>query len=340
MNDGSATTPESGGPRQPQNPAALPSGGPASDPAFPPYTARPAYGYPPPPEPGQPGHGYGYPQDVGGYGYPQDIGGYGYPHAAGPAEPDWQQLADRNEQARRRRKRLFLVGGGVLAAAAVAAAVTAAVALSGDGAPAPAAAGSASPSVSASAASPSASVTPPTTPLQLLSDARLDRAPISVNVLFPAGTLSVQGRLYTLLGTELDKGCRVAPVNGLEQTVSALGCSDVYRATYVDDRHVQITVGVATFTGATHATGAKSGTRGNIAPLVKDRAKDFCRTGVRCVTTQSSLGRYAYFTIAGPDNGSAVPDGDKAVGQAARDISGSVYETLLERGRTGLATFG
>ncbi|WP_052390048.1 hypothetical protein [Streptomyces sp. NRRL B-24484] len=330
MNDGSETTPESGGQQQPQNPAAPPSQGAVPDAAFPPHLARqPAYGYPPPQDPGQPGFSYG---------YPQGVGGYGYPNAAGPAEPDWQQMADRNEQAQRKRKRLFVIGGSVLAAAAVAAAVTTAVLMSGNDA-GTGSSDQASPSASASDASPSASLAPPTTPLELLSDARLDKSPVTVNVLYPAPTLSVQGRLYTLLGTELDKGCKVAPVNGLEQTVSALGCYNVYRATYVNDSHVQITVGIATFASAARATKAKSGTKGNVAPLVKDRAKDFCKSGVKCATTQSSLGRYAYYTIAGPDDGSAVAAGDKVAIQAARDISGSVYETLLERGRTGMAKF-
>ncbi|GAA5001601.1 hypothetical protein GCM10025734_37500 [Kitasatospora paranensis] len=330
MNDGSATTPESGGQQQPQHPAAPPSQGAAPGSPFPPHAEpqQAAYGYPPPQEPGQPG-----------YGYPQGFGGYGYPPAAA-AEPDWQQLADRNAQAQQRRKRAFLIGGGVLAAAALAGIVGTTLVLSDD-ARTPAAADTPAPSVSSSASASTASPLPtPTTPLALLSDARLDRAPVSVGVLFAAPTLTIQGRVYTLLEKELDKGCKLAPVNGLEQTLASLDCYNVYRATYAGPDHVQITVGVATFASASRATKAKSGGKGNMSALVKGPVKDFCRTGVTCATTRSSLGRYAYFTLAGPDDGSAVASNDKTAQQAARDISGSVYETLLERGRTGLAAAG
>ncbi|MFD9127347.1 hypothetical protein [Kitasatospora sp. NPDC059571] len=323
MNDGS-TAPEFGG--QPQQPEGSPStgeGAAAPGPAVPGQPA--AYGYPPAQEAGP--FGYGYPQGATAYGYPP------------PAEPDWQELADRNAQSTRRRRRALLIGGGVLAVAAVAGLVATALVLSrGRGAP-EAAEASPSPSVSASGASASASPSAPTTPLQLLGDSRLDKAALSAEALFPAKTLTVQDRRYTLLGTDSDKDCNRAPVDGLEKTLASADCRTVYRATYADEHHVQVTVGVAVFTSSSRAKKAKADGKGRMGPLVKGGAKGFCATGVTCATSRSSLGRYAYFTVAGPDDGSAVPADDKAAQQAGRDVASSVYDTLLERGRTGLASY-
>ncbi|GAA0661763.1 hypothetical protein GCM10010193_11140 [Kitasatospora atroaurantiaca] len=339
MSDGSAVTPESGE-QQPQNPSAIPPQAAAPTPQFPTHT-QPQQGFDPaagfPPQAAAPNPSYGYPPAQGGYGYPAAQGGYGYPPLAAPAEePDWYSLAEQNEASSRKRKRLLLIGGGVLAAAAVAGIVVTTLMVGGDKTP------DAGPSASASAsgkASPSASETgpAPTTPLEVISSTRTDTASVTLTALFPSPTLNLQGRLYTKIATDLDKDCKAAPVNGLEQTLHSLGCYNVYRATYSNGSGLEITVGVATFASDTRATKAKAGTKGNIAPLVKDTVTAFCQNGVKCATTQSSLGRYAYFTIAGPADGSAVSDKDKAALAAAKDISGSIYENLLERGRTGLA---
>jgi len=268
-------------------------------------------------------------------------GGYGYPPLPGD-EPDWSALADRNAAEARRRKRLLAIGGSVLGTALIAGAVTADVALTGPDAPstaAGAAAGSASPSAASASASASgsSSAAPPTTPLQVISSTRTDKATVSVGTLFPAATVTVQGRTYTRLATDLDKECTPASTTGgLTEALTANGCYNVYRATYSGGPGLEITVGVVTFASDSRATKAKNDGKGNVLPLVKDKATPFCQN-VACATTRNSLGRYAYFTIAGPVGGKAVDEKDKASPQAAKDIAASVYDNLLERGRTGLA---
>ncbi|MFJ1703122.1 hypothetical protein [Kitasatospora sp. NPDC088346] len=270
-------------------------------------------------------------------------GGYGGPPGP-PEEPDWYALADRNEAESRRRKRLFVIGGGVLATALVAGGVTAALALtrpetrSRAAGPAAASAPASAPvSASASAsASASPSGAPPTTPLGVISSSTWDRASVSVGTLFPAATLTVQGRTYTRLATDLDRDCTASGVGGLTEALTHNGCYNVYRATYGNGAGLQVTVAVATFASDSRAARAKNDGKGGALPLVKDRATPFCAT-VTCATARNSLGRYGYFTVAGPTDGKAVADGDKTAPQAVKDIAGSVYDTLLERGRAGLA---
>ncbi|WP_354641016.1 hypothetical protein [Kitasatospora camelliae] len=316
MSDGQAVNPEAGG----QQAQGFPHQGPT----------------PASPFPGQPQQsGYGFPQQ-GGYGYPPPQDGYGYPPLASPAEPDWYALAEEAESSSRRRKRMFMIGGGVLTLVAVAGIVGATLFLTRDKGEA-----SADPTVAASAdASPSASesVPAPTTPLEVISNSKTDKAPVNVGTLFPSPTITMGDRTYTKVTTEVDEECKdVSLANGLSESLKALGCYNVYRATYTTANGQEVTVGVITFASDSRATKAKGTPKGNINPLVKDAVTPFCQGGVKCATNKSSIGRYAFFSIAGPADGKAMADKDKNAPQAAKDLIESVYQTLLDRGRTGLA---
>ncbi|WP_371497551.1 hypothetical protein OG871_16425 [Kitasatospora sp. NBC_00374] len=264
-------------------------------------------------------------------------GGYGG-RPGPPEEPDWYALADRNEAEARRRKRLFVIGGGVLGTALAAGGVAAALALTGPDARPPASAAPSPTGAATADASPSASASaaPPTTPLGVISSTKWDKASVSVGTLFPAATLTVQGRTYTRLATDLDKDCTGSAAGGLTEALTGNGCYNVYRATYGNGAGLQVTVAVATFASDSRAAKAKNDGKGNALPLVKDKATPFC-PGVTCATARNSLGRYAYFTVAGPTTGKVVADADTAAPQAVKDIAASVYDTLLERGRAGLA---
>lgn len=273
-----------------------------------------------------------------GYGYPPAQGGYGYPPLANAAEPDWYSLAEENAAKARKRKRMFMIGGGVLAVAAVGGIVFTTLALSDPKQPGPKPTASASGGGDTASPSPSYTGPAPTTPLEVLNSTDTDRAYVTVDSLFPSANLNLNGHLYTKMTTDVDKGCKTAAGNGLESTLASLYCYNVYRATY-SYNNLEITIGVATFMNDSRATKAKAATAGNIVPLVKDKVTPFCKTATDCVSWKGALGRYAYFTIAGPADGSAVSAKDNTTWKSAKEISDSMYETLLARGQTGLANW-
>lgn len=294
----------------------------------------------------------------GGYGYPPS--GYGYPQAdprqpavppawtppshglaGGPDaqrnEPDWSALAEQTE-ADRRRRRLLLIGGGALGAAAVAAAVTAAVVTASHAGPGPA------PTASATSAPPLPTPSfshvvppPPPDPLAMLSDGRRDTAPLTAAGLFPGTQLIMQGRQYAKGAVDATADCSSVAAGGLAPVLTGNGCRTMLRASYTRGG-VAVTVGVAVFADKAAADRAKQQfQQGYVLPLPGAGIPDFCR-GVACQTTMNSVGRYAYFTIAGLTGGTPVTAGNTEVRQAAGDIAAFAADSIVQRGRDEAAT--
>ncbi|MFD3353724.1 hypothetical protein [Streptomyces fradiae] len=323
----------------------------------------PGYGYPH----GQGEPGYGYPH---GQGQPQPPGqpAYGYPHphdrqppagqapafGQGPASgqapafggqgdgtPDWSALAEESET-RQRRRRWLLAGGGVLATAAIATVVAVAVVSTDKGSPGPAGAASGSASVPGGAELPtdapgpqpsfsSVAPPPPPDPMDFISSAAKDKAPLSAEDLFPGKKLTFGDRVYAKGATSSTTQCASAGKGGLGAVLEQHGCTRVIRATYTRDG-VAVTVGVALFADQAAALKAKEGARGGIVPLAGDGVGDFCRATV-CLRRSNALGRYAYFTQAGFTSGKKVTQSDTAVFRTSDDLAAFTVSQIHARGR-------
>ncbi|MCN9241438.1 hypothetical protein NGF19_11665 [Streptomyces sp. RY43-2] len=261
---------------------------------------------------------------------PQDNGG---------GTPDWAALADASE-ARAKRRRLLLILGGALATVAVGAAVAVAVvtadrgsAASGD--PTPALPGASHiPSESADPAPSFAptSAPPPLDPMDFISSAKKDTAPISADTLFPGTELTVASHVYKKGPTATTTNCASAAQGTLPALLSGNGCTRVIRATYTKDA-VAVTVGVALFDTTAQATKVKQGAdaKSNVASLSGGGVPAFCRTTV-CRRTTNSVGRYAYFTLAGFTDGKNVTAKDAQVFTAGDDVAEFAFRQIRRRG--------
>jgi hypothetical protein len=264
-------------------------------------------------------------------------GGYG-PGGSQPPTPDWAALADDSARRGRRRKLLF-IGGGVLATAAIGAIVASAVIYSGDQ-------GHSSGNRSASQLPspqdlPSESATPeptfsdvappaPPKPLDIISSAKRDKAPISTGTLFPGKKAVGNGHEYTKAATAATKSCATAAQGRLAAVLTNNGCRQLFRATYSKDG-IAVTVGIAVFDTKAAAERAKQQSGPNVASLSGGGVPVFCRQA-DCQASANAIGRYAYFTIAGYTSGADVTSADtKAVG-AGRDIADYAFRRILERG--------
>ncbi|MEV4740071.1 hypothetical protein [Streptomyces sp. NPDC049555] len=259
----------------------------------------------------------------------------GWQQPAAPADtPDWSALAE-SGAARDRRRKLLMIGGGVLATAAVAGIVAAAVALSGkDDKDLPPA--QKLPSASAGTSEPTFSQnTPPPNPLEFISSADKDTAPLNTKTIFPHTKPSIDKRQYERVATHTALTCSDATQGGLGHVLARNDCRQVLRATYVRDG-VAVTVGVAVFDTKAKADQAKADFTGNITPLTGGEAPSFCK-GTACRLTANSQGRYAYFTVAGYTDGSAVPDNDTKALQAGRDLSGYIFRRIMDRANAAAA---
>ncbi len=294
--------------------------------------------YPGPDEGGAPhgfGQGYGYP----GPGAQQSFGpAYGYPpqqpQPQRPQEPDWSALAERTEAGNRRRRLLF-IAGGVLGAAAIAGIVATAVVATGHhGQPQPGpsaqATGSAQPTPSISF--PAVTPPPPPNPLAVISDARKDTAPITPDSLFPGARVTVQGRGYAKAATDSTNSCADAAAGGLGTALADNGCRKLLRATYTKGG-VAVTVGVAVFDTKSAADAAKSQAQGYVLPLSGGGVGTFCHA-VACRMSTNSIGRYAYFTIAGLANGGSLTSADTQALQAGNDIATFAFNEIVQRGNS------
>ncbi|MCC3773135.1 hypothetical protein K6I34_007444 [Streptomyces sp. UNOC14_S4] len=248
-----------------------------------------------------------------------------------PHTPDWSALADDTAHRSRRRKWLLLGGGGVLATAAVATAVTFAVTGShgggASGLPAPGKlpGSSATPEPSFSESAPP----PPPNPLDFISSADKDKAPLSTKTLFPHTKPVLSKRKYTRTATDTTTDCASATQGGLGSVLADNGCRQVLRSTYVRDG-IAVTVGVAVFDDKAAADKAKEQSSGNIASLPGSDDPAFCRS-TACRLTANAQGRYAYFTVAGYTNGKSVGPDDTDALTAGRDVSDYTFRRIMYR---------
>ncbi|MBL1099338.1 hypothetical protein [Streptomyces coffeae] len=269
--------------------------------------------------------------------------GQGGPYGPGggapqPPTPDWNALAD-DTAARGRRRTWLLAGGGLLATGAVAAIVAIAV-TSGDNkgsgsnasasrlpTPQDLPSGSSTPEPTFSNVAPPA----PPKPLDIISSAKRDKAPLSAGTLFPEKKAVTQGRGYTKAATSTASNCASVAQGGLAPALSGNGCRKLFRATY-SRNGVAVTVGVAVFDTKAAAEKAKKQAEGGVAALTGGGV-NFCH-GPVCRRSTNAIGRYAYFTISGYTSGKSVTTSDtKALG-AGRDLADYAFRRILARGNT------
>jgi hypothetical protein len=254
-----------------------------------------------------------------------------------PAEPDWGALAEESESRARRRK-LLLISGGVLAVAAIAGIVATAVVSSdhSGGGTNPTAGPSADVSEQPLPPQPTfsdVSIPPPPNPLDFISDAKKDTAPLTSATLFPGRSLLWQSRTYTKTAATGATSCTSAAASALAIALADNGCRQVFRATYVRDT-IAVTVGIAVFDNSASAAKLKN-TAQYIRPLNGGGVTDFCHA-VACRFTSNAVGRYAYFTTAGLKNNQTISTTDTAADaaamQAGADISDFAFNQIRQRG--------
>ncbi|MFD4873316.1 hypothetical protein ACFWOB_08070 [Streptomyces sp. NPDC058420] len=254
--------------------------------------------------------------------------------------PDWAALAEASET-RNRRKRLLFIGGGALATVAVGTAVAMAVisangddSASGKPTNLPA---SASLPTGTGATSPSfapTSAPPPLDPKEFISSKAKDTAPLSPTTLFPGTQLTVASTVYKKGPTADTTNCASVSAGTLPKVLTANGCTRLMRVTYVKG-NIAVTVGVALFDTEAQATKVKgqADTKSVVKSLSGKGVKPFC-DGAICRTTTNSYGRYAYFTIAGFDNGKDVTAKDTAVFTIGDDLGKFAFDQIHARGET------
>ncbi|MEU2667554.1 hypothetical protein ABZ622_01590 [Streptomyces sp. NPDC007164] len=258
----------------------------------------------------------------------------------GTQTPDWAALADESA-ARKRRKRWLLIGGGVLATAAIGAIVATAVisanknnSPTGSGkntselpAPSDLPSETAEPEPSFSSVAPP----PPPNPKDYISDAKKDRAPITVDAFFPGKKLTMGDRVYAKGATQQTKNCAAATKGALGSVLVNNGCDQVIRATYSKDG-VAVTIGLAVFPTEARAKKAARQASGSIATLSGSGVPAFCPPGSVCRRTANSYGRYAYFAISGFTNGKSVTTADKNAYTTGNDLTNFTFRQIHRRG--------
>ena len=269
---------------------------------------------------------------------------------ASATHADFVAMAERGESARRRKRRLRLatalvatgcvaaVGGTLLATGSAGRQHTAAP-KSRATAAAPttaAAAPSTAPTTAAPTAAPSASAAPASL-LAVLSAASSDSAPLTAAGLFPARATGPGGQVYSLVATT-GSGCAPAVTPPLAAVLAKNGCEQVFRASYTSGG-TAVTVGIAVFAAAGPAAAVKSEATGNVESLAGGPLHPFCR-GVVCRLSVNSVGRYAYFTVAGYTDGKPVPAADTLALTAGADMERLVIQSLQARARAEAARAG
>lgn len=261
------------------------------------------------------------------------------PRGAQPAAPQPPARGTAGKASPQRRRRLtrtivvttVLLGGG--AALAVVAA--------GGGAKHAAQGTASSPSAAApslGAAPPPAGGTPsPVGPSadsgSFLDNAATDTAPLSAATLFPAQTLTVNGRSYTRALTDETANCASVTTAPLNAVLAKNGCRAVYRATYTAGS-TAATVGIAVFdTNVMAGTARQQATSGNLESLFGGTTPKFCRA-VACRLSTNAVGRYVYFTVSGYTNGKAVPANDTAALAAGTDTATAAFQSLVHRAQS------
>lgn len=255
--------------------------------------------------------------------------------------PDWNALAA-NAERTRTRKRWLAIGGGAAAAVAVGTVVALAIVSQGgesddeaSGKP------SSSPSQTQEAgaetpdAEPSfeeASPPPLPKPREFISDADKDTAPFDADTLYEGGTMTIDGRTYQKAATAGGEDCAEGTAEALGAVLTDHGCTALLRATYVGDA-ATVTVGVAQFPSEPDAEAAKEAADAHLLPLTSGDAPAFCQRG-GCRTTSNQVGRYAYFTIAGNNDGSPDSGDGTPAQQSARDGNDHAFIRVIQRGES------
>lgn len=258
----------------------------------------------------------------------------------GGQSPDWAALADASE-ARAKRRRLLFIGGGALATVAIGTAVAVAVVSANGGSQASPGASSQLPGASdVGIPSPTGTVPsfaptsapPPLDPDDFIASAVKDKAPLSPDILFPGTQLTMGETVYKKGPTADTKNCASAAKATLPKALTGNGCTRLIRVTYTKD-NVAVTVGVAVFDTQAQATRARQQTDGKsiVKSLSGGGVKDFC-SGAVCRSTRNSLGRYAYFTLAGFTDGKNVTEKDKAVFATGDDLQEFTFRQIRRRG--------
>lgn len=170
----------------------------------------------------------------------------------------------------------------------------------------------------------------PPKPLDIISSARRDKAPLSAATLFPEQRAAKDDRSYTKAASASTTSCAAATQGALGSVLTNNGCRKLLRATFSRDG-VAVTVGVAVFDGKAAAEKAKDQYKPNIASLTGGGVPAFCRR-TACQSSANAIGRYAYFTISGYTSGKAVTASDTAALQAGRDVADYTFRRILARG--------
>ncbi|MFF4489811.1 hypothetical protein ACFY0F_25485 [Streptomyces sp. NPDC001544] len=251
--------------------------------------------------------------------------------------PDWAALADASEARHKRRKVLF-IGGGAVATVAIGTAVAMAVmSANGDNnaskQPSNLPASASLPSDSAPAPSfEPTSAPPPLDPKDFIASAKKDTAPLSAETLFPGTRLTMGETVYKKGPTADTTNCASAAGGTLPKVLTANGCTRLLRVTYTRDG-VAVTVGVAVFDTEAKAVKAKGAAdkKSIVKSLAGKGVKAFCDAAV-CRSTTNSVGRYAYFTIAGFPSGKDVTTKDTKVFSAGDDLAEFTFRQIRRRG--------
>ncbi|WP_354643142.1 hypothetical protein [Kitasatospora camelliae] len=181
----------------------------------------------------------------------------------------------------------------------------------------------------AAAQPPGSAAAVPPDPLTVISSASTDTAPISTAALFPARTLSVDGKTWTKVTEGSAATCWQATTGGLGDVLTAQGCRGLHRATYTSGNSA-VTVGVAVLDDKARADAAAAGHRGQVQGLVTAGSIAFC-TSAGCENTHGAVGRYGYYTVSGTVKpGGTTPDA--AATAAGPDFANLVRNQLLARG--------
>jgi hypothetical protein len=231
----------------------------------------------------------------------------------------------------------MMLVGGIVAVAVIAGGVATAVVMSGKSSDKAIADPSSSGSTTATAqplppepSFSSVAPPPPANPLDYISSAAKDKAPITAGTLFPGKQFVMGGRTYAKTNTATTTHCSAAARDVLSGALAANGCSKVIRATYTNGK-VAVTIGIAVFADNSHAA-KLHGTAHYIAPLNGGGITDYCHA-VACQMTSNAVGRYAYFAISGYKNGQTLPKTDTVALQAANDASNFAFQRIIQRGR-------
>jgi hypothetical protein len=253
-----------------------------------------------------------------------------------PGTPDWLALAAEQETGARKRRIMMLVGG-IVAVAVIAGGVATAVVMSGKSSSDKPIAGPSSsgtkgsqqplpPAPSFSSVAPP----PPANPLDYISSAAKDKAPVTAAGLFPGTQFVTNGRTYAKTNTATTSNCSAGARSSLAGALSAHGCTKLVRATYTNGK-MAVTLGIAVFPDTAHAAKLQKVAQ-YVAPLNGGGISDFCHA-VACQMTSNAVGRYAYFAIAGYKNGSTLPPTDTVARQAANEASNFAFQQIIQRGR-------